>query len=473
MSSTSTVSHENPLLSRSEILRHYWPKNSHDVTLLADCLRFTTRLKALELYDNHVRTIDHTPILVALAENTTVTLLSLERTSLKYLTSALATSLRVNSTITHLNLCGSGIKNRGICVIGPALAVNRGLLVLDLSCNSFSGGPIEPFITGLQAHSTLTKLDLSNCSLRIEQANAIAAALISNPRLTHLDLQQNNVFSSSDLQPTDEALEGFITNLSAIPSLSTLHLGRTGMKLKELSMTLKGLLKCTSLKSLYLGRGRFAMAAEGNRIDLESAMEIAQAFNNGLNLSTLGLSYTETKGKAIRPIARAFTMNTSLTVLDLSGNPLGPKGTGSIAAMLKTNTTLSTLKLSHNEITERAVFSIAQSLKMNSTVTELTLNGNPLKSMGVGYLSDMLETNMSLTRLSLVDTAGGEIPISYIAEALRTNTTLTSIELPPTTHARSSEKASFIASQLLQNRRKVQTLFSTLLNIWGPQLYQI
>jgi Ran GTPase-activating protein (RanGAP) involved in mRNA processing and transport len=75
--------------------------------------------------------------------------------------SAIADILRVNSTLTILNLKNTGVRVKGVVHIAKSLKVNASLTPLDLSSNSIQQGGTMALADALKVNSSLTSLNLS------------------------------------------------------------------------------------------------------------------------------------------------------------------------------------------------------------------------------------------------------------------------------------------------------------------------
>ncbi|KAL0238155.1 hypothetical protein GEMRC1_012628 [Eukaryota sp. GEM-RC1] len=97
---------------------------------------------------------------------------------------ALAQTLKFNSTIIELNLCGNLFGDEGVTALAEALKINSSITNIDLSTNSI--GPIGAVALAdvLKVNSTITQIDLSNNFLEDEGAMALSEALKINSTVT-------------------------------------------------------------------------------------------------------------------------------------------------------------------------------------------------------------------------------------------------------------------------------------------------
>lgn len=123
----------------------------------------------------------------------------------------LAETLKINQSITVLNLSGNGLNNEGLGILANALKTTSALTSLNLSFNSlepeyyydnklgilsfdtsFYGQAIRA-LSKLIEKNTLTSLDLSYIAIDDEGADILASTLINNVTLTDLNLSNNRI----------------------------------------------------------------------------------------------------------------------------------------------------------------------------------------------------------------------------------------------------------------------------------------
>ena len=105
----------------------------------------------------------------------------------------LVEALKVNSTLTKLDLDFYGIGDQGATGLAEALKVNSTLTVLVLKDNVIGHQGATSIAEALKVNSTLTNLDLQHSYIGDQGATSIAEALKVNSTLTNLDLQDNDI----------------------------------------------------------------------------------------------------------------------------------------------------------------------------------------------------------------------------------------------------------------------------------------
>ncbi|KAF9944968.1 hypothetical protein BGZ70_004169, partial [Mortierella alpina] len=114
----------------------------------------------------------------ALKINKTLTNLDLQRNSIAYKGGqSLAEALKVNKTLRNLILAVNAIGDGGGQVLAKALKINKTLTNLNLAVNSIGHSGGQALAESLKVNNTLAKLDLTNNSIRCQGAQALAEAL--------------------------------------------------------------------------------------------------------------------------------------------------------------------------------------------------------------------------------------------------------------------------------------------------------
>ena len=156
---------------------------------------FGTGLNLTYLDMSHKRSISATgatSFAQAIKVNETLTNLNL---SYNFISDAGATSIaeaiKVNKTLTKLNLCENYISNVGVTSIADALKVNKTLTDLDLSRNCFEDAGARSIAEAIKVNKTLTYLYLSESGISDAGATYIAEAMKVNKTVISLDLSLN------------------------------------------------------------------------------------------------------------------------------------------------------------------------------------------------------------------------------------------------------------------------------------------
>ena len=373
--------------------------------------------------------------LQALAFNSTVLRLDLSDWKFTYV---LTRALRVNTSLSSLDLHDNSIRDEGANLLAQALRENTSLSSLDLSRNSIGNDGANSFAQALRVNTSLSSLDLHDNSIRDEGANLLAQALRVNTSLSSLDLHDNSI--------RDEGANLLAQALRVNTSLSSLNLHCNSIGDEGANSLAQALRVNTSLSSLDLSRnsigndGANSLAQAlrvntslsfldlfGNSIGNEGANSLAQALRVNTSLFSLTLNFNSCGVEAANSVAQALRVNTSLSSLDLHLSSIGDEGANSLAEALRVSTSLSSLDLHSNSIGDEGANSLAQALKVNTSLSSLCLSWNSIGNDGANSLAQALRVNTSISSLSLSYNSIGVEGANSPAQALRVNTSLSSL----------------------------------------------
>ena len=249
----------------------------------------------------------------------------------------LAEALKVNSTLTMLNLTFNSIGDQGATGLAEALKVNSTLTTLILNDNGIGHQGATGLAEALKGNLTLTVLCLSDNGIGDQGATGLAEALKVNSTLTELYLNENGI--------GDQGATGLAEALKVNSTLTELNLAYNGISDHGATGFAEALKVNTTLKKLSLFR---------NGIGAEGGNGLAEALKVNSTLAELYLEENGIGDEGATGLAEALKVNSTLTVLDLSYNGIGDQGATGLAEALKVNTTLTELNLHDNGISEMA-----------------------------------------------------------------------------------------------------------------------
>ena len=368
--------------------------------VLTRALKVNTSLSSLDLKGNPIGNEGANSLAQALRVNTSLSSLDLSRNFIgNKEANSLAQALRVNTSLSSLKLSGNSIGNEGANSLAQALTVNTSLSSLDLSMNSIGYGGANSLAQALTVNTSLSSLDLSRNSIGYEGANSLAQALRVNTSLSSLKLWTNTI--------GNEEANSLAQALSVNTSLSSLVLSWNSIGNEGANSLAQALRVNTSLSSLDLAR---------NSIGYEGANSLAQALRVNTSLSSLDLDGNRIGNEGANSLAQALTVNTSLSSLDFSSNSIGNEGENSLAQALRVNSSLSSLDLSRNSIGYEGANSLAQALSGNTSLSSLVLSWNSIGNEGANSLAQALRVNTSLFSLDLAGNRIGNEGANSLAQ---------------------------------------------------------
>ena len=99
---------------------------------------------------------------------------------------SLADALKVNTTLTSIDLSGNNIQAAGALSLADALKVNTTLTSIDLRDNNIQAAGALSLAEALKVNTTLTSIDLGSNNIEDAGALSLTQALLINPCLLKL-----------------------------------------------------------------------------------------------------------------------------------------------------------------------------------------------------------------------------------------------------------------------------------------------
>ncbi|CEG36411.1 LRR-containing protein [Plasmopara halstedii] len=261
----------------------------------------------------------------------------------------LAKGLRKNaqSGVKELLLTDVGMSGAGLDHLAMLLECEKcSLLTLQLSFNALENASCT-FFDALAKNTSLTKLQLKECSLSDVHVAALATALQQNSTLIEIDLSDNNL--------TQVACASLAQGLSENKTLKIVRLNNN---------------KCQDEGAVLLAN----VLASHN-----STLKYVDLGNNGL--TSTGMT----------PLLKAQ----SLTQLHLFNNKLG-KGLNELLPILLANSVIETLGIGANELHMALSVTIFDALHSHPSLQTLEMGGNTLGKEGLEALDKLRKANHRL-----------------------------------------------------------------------------
>ena len=158
-------------------------------------LRVNTSLTSLDLSHNSIHAEEAHSLSEALRVNTSLTSLDLSWNAIgDEGAHCLSEAIRVNTSLTSLNLFQNSIGDKGAHSVSEALRVNTSLTSLKLSSNSIGNKGAHSVSETLRVNTSLTSLELSSNSIGNKGARSLSKALRVNTSLTSLELYATSIW---------------------------------------------------------------------------------------------------------------------------------------------------------------------------------------------------------------------------------------------------------------------------------------
>ena len=323
------------------------------------------------------------------------------------LTAILSEVIKVNETVTCLNLPGNGICDAGATSIAEAIKVNKTLTDLNLFGNGISDAGVSSIAEAIKVNQTLTDLNLSDNGVSDAGATSIAEAIEVNKTLTHLRLSDNGI--------SDAGVTSIVEAIKVNKTLTSLDLSGNGISDAGATSIAEAIKVNKTLTDLDLSE---------NGISDAGATSIVEAIKVNETLTNLDLSCTGICDAGATSIAEAIKVNKTLTNLKLSRTCISDAGATCIAEAIRVNKTLTDLVLSKTGISDAGSTSVAEAIKVNKTLTSLNLSGNSISDAGASSIAEAIKVSKTLTSLNLSDNVITDAGATSIAEAIKVNKTL-------------------------------------------------
>lgn len=235
------------------------------------------------------------------------------------------------------------------------------------------------FAESLRDLPMVRSINLTDNNLTDISLGPIINAVVDLPGMTSLDLSSNEVNSE-----TSRALALYL-NAHTCP-LKRLTLRNADVDDNECALFVEALLGNTTLIELNLSQNVIGKSENLNTVqpDLitggEALGDLLAA--NSCHLQQLDVSWNMIRLDGAIALAASIAFNTFLTHLDLSYNGLGKVAGEVLGSALMKNQSLRTLHLMNNGLNHTACFAICVAIEENMTLRSVKLDGNPIGEGG-------------------------------------------------------------------------------------------
>ncbi|KAL0252014.1 hypothetical protein GEMRC1_001226 [Eukaryota sp. GEM-RC1] len=213
--------------------------------------------------------------------------------------------LKVNNTVTCLNLRDSSIGVEGARALANALNVNTTITSVDLGENCIGNEGVKMLADALKVNSTVIQINLLENHIGNDGAIALAKALQVNSTISWLDLWKTGIGN-----------EGAIALAEAFKVNAT-------------------------VTRIDLGN---------NCIDYKGVIALTDALKVNSTVVHVGLSGNSIGNEGAFALAHALKINSTITQIDLSSNSIGNEGAVALFESLKVNDTVTHIRLYGNSI---------------------------------------------------------------------------------------------------------------------------
>lgn len=291
--------------------------------------------------------------------------------------------LKRHRCIQTLNLDRTVIASGYPQVLYDALACNRSLRHLAITCWDFLPTMARPLVYSLCRMPTLKSVSISRLALTPDAAGRIGDMLGRVKNLRSVQLQDNEL--------SFEAGRELMKGLSRNGNLEVIRLGNNALGPDGACFLGELLAKSGNLRELSL-RGV-------PDFDEQQALAIVDGLRRNDSLHKLELHGCRVPVSAVDALADVLAKGIKCLVLSLCS--LGQAQAKSVAILLECNKSLLELDLRGNMIDDVGAVRLAQALRSNQSLEKLNLEANCINSQGVVALIDALKHNTVMKELNL------------------------------------------------------------------------
>jgi len=409
---------------------------------------------------------------------------------------ALAEALRVNTSLTELDVVDNGIGADGACALAASLTVSisngecvgvgdvgdgrwdhPALRVLDLSWNKIGDAGCEGIGRMLQTNSCLTELRCDDCGIGSDGLCGLSRGLRCSPSLTKLSLRsmRGNHVDGDGAVALGEALRvnTCLTALDLNDSIRT----DDGMCAIASSLTVDCSMRC-GMKDCDDGEGPYCpplavLDLYCSVIGTSGCEGICRMLQTNTCLTDLSLScllrIEDADGFACM-MRDGLGRCCVLRKLNLFGSGFGDEGAVGLAEALRVNTSLTHLDVRQCGFGDEGACALAGSVGENAQlgVRELLVSRNRFGDEGLCGFGDALKTNRSLTLLEIHAAHHyGQRGVVGMCDGLRVNSSLISLVFDRTPPYEELWKAE------MQQVMRVNTTLEFFGYIWGDMLGEV
>ena len=341
----------------------------NDIIKVAMALKLTRTIEVLNLTKNNIPHNAAAAIGVIISSNTSLREFHIGENKLKSSITVILESLCKISSLQILELNDNEIPEEAGEAISSVILSNRKLEKLVLSNNNIGKGSLH-VAKALQKLNSLQVLGLSNNDMPKEVSNELALAIKCNQSLETLQINGNNLESSS------------IIILEALSKLSLLNL----------------------------------LELQNNQLHANTGKYLSNVISKNVQLNQLFL-HNNNIGKGNKLIAKALQQLNAVRILNLSNTNMPKETCDDLALAIECNQCLHTFKLYDNNLHSSSIV-ILRALSKLSSLRNLNLKATQLSEDTGEYLSDIILNNTDLVCLILNDNNIGK-GMFQIAKALQ------------------------------------------------------
>ncbi len=303
---------------------------------------------------------------------------------------ALSEALRVNDTITALELGENRVRQQGCTLLAQALRRNSSVTALNLSGNEIGVGS-RTSVSGKALASFEAKGEVSSQYGGVHRVPWYLSYEFLRKELWFADdADEGDAQSNGVKEYKDRIVDVAMWSIGRllVVNRTITYLNLSGNKIGDLGVKelVRALDDNTTLRTLDLHK---------NQITARGAEYIADMFGKNDTLVNVNLAWNALKDRGATLLAQAILQNGRVNHLDLAWNAIGSQGGEAWGKMLAEEDDLQVLNLSNNNIASpEAWTALCEGIQANQSLTGLCITENKLFPAAAKKLFDIVKASV-------------------------------------------------------------------------------
>lgn len=394
-----------------------------------EVLKWNPYITSLDFSDNSITSDGARRLCQALQKNPNVTRLCLDMNRLRGAGPYIASMLADNTALTKCDFSFCFFDAESVAALSKGLARNQSLRVLKLRGNRGGEGVLE-LGEALKINSSLTYLDLRQNKIAALHMSSLQEALKVNTSLLHLELMDNQI--GPDTSGLEEALKknSSLTHLDVswcelTSSFADILDGPLHASLRYWDISGNKNMGPTAARKIGLALAKkkaslTLLGASECDFQAEGAQYLAKCLLQNTSLTSLFIPSNHMGVEGLAHLVKSLTTkNTTLKKLDICHNDfVGRDGAEVLGKLMRENASVAELVISHRDVRGGGedVETLERAMMENGSVTYLMM-GNAMTDV----LRQRVEHNKLIHRAVLMSTC----TLMCVRKQKKTTTTTT------------------------------------------------
>lgn len=295
---------------------------------------------------------------------------------------------------------------------------------LDLSHCGLGDKGVQALAEALKINTSITSLNLLDNHLTPAGGDALVGALMTNKNVKSLNLAENRLGSQA-LAPLSGATFGTVIRqlLSKNSTIQDLCLRANRIADRDMELIAEGVVDNVTITSLDLSY---------NELGPRGGAAVANLLAHGsADLRELNLEWNQLRHVGTVNVLRDGLIHTgTVRKFNIAWNGVDDEGGEILGEVIRGSSVLEELDVSNNRIGQKGAEAIARGVAESTTLLRLMLNDNPLRDAGCAAVIRALRDNRTVTRIDLRATDAGKLATEELQETLKVKNEQFQIEVP-------------------------------------------